>query len=268
MNSTNIFRNLHAQPGQPLILANVWDAAGARLIESLGAKAVATTSAGVAWSKGYPDGNHMPSVLQASLAKEIVDAVKIPVSVDFEAGYSDDPTTVAENLRPLIDAGVSGINLEDGTNAPEILARKIEAIKKMTSAAGADIFINARTDVYLRSLVGEEERVRETLTRATTYRSAGADGLFAPAVTRIEDIGAIVHGTDLPLNVLHFPGLPKLEDLARHGVRRLSAGSAIAQSIYGEFARLARSFLAEGDLGASGVAMTFPELQSLFTGKR
>ena len=155
MNSTGIFRDLHAQPGVPLILANVWDAAGARIVESLGAKAIATTSAGVAWSKGYADGNVMPPAHQASLAREIVDAVSIPVSVDFEAGYSDDPAAVAENLRPLIDIGIAGINLEDGMKDPEIIARKIEAIKEMTFSEGEDVFFNARTGVFLRGIGAE-----------------------------------------------------------------------------------------------------------------
>src|SRR5712671_3543074 len=115
---TRTFRDLHGNSKKPLILPNVWGVAGARLVESLGAKAVATTSAGVAWSKGYPDGNLMPARLLLHLAGEIVRAVKVPVSIDFEAGYADKPSAVVENLKPILAAGISGINIEDGTDAP------------------------------------------------------------------------------------------------------------------------------------------------------
>lgn len=266
MNQTPTFRSLHSQPGHPLILANVWDAAGARIAESYGAKAIATTSAGVAWAKGYPDGSSMPPVLQARLAEELVQAVRVPVSIDFENGYSDDPEAVAENLRPLLEAGISGINLEDGSDAPELLARKIESIKQAASSLGADIFINARTDVYLRDLVSDDEKVRETLSRAAIYQSAGADGLFVPVVTEAQDIDAIVKGTQLPLNVMYLPGLPSIEELADLGVRRLSAGSAIAQNVHREFARLTQGFLAQGKLETTGDgAMPYSDLQQLFT---
>jgi 2-methylisocitrate lyase-like PEP mutase family enzyme len=159
---TRIFRDLHSTPGKPLILPNVWDAGGARIVESAGAKAVATTSAGVAWSKGYPDGNKMQPRLLVHLAGEIVKTVKVPVSIDFEAGYSDKPAVVVENLKPTVAAGISGINIEDGTDQPALLAKKIEAIKKMLSSEGVDVFVNARTDVYLRDLVADDKKVRET----------------------------------------------------------------------------------------------------------
>src|SRR3989442_304268 len=149
---TRTFRDLHGNSKKPLILPNVWDVAGARLVESLGAKAVATTSAGVAWSLGYPDGNYMPARLQARLAEEIINAVKVPVSVDFEAGYSNQPAGVAKNLKPLAAVGIAGINIEDVPDAPALFAKKIDAIKKMASSLGVDIFVNARTDVYLQDL--------------------------------------------------------------------------------------------------------------------
>ena len=169
---TRIFRDLHSNPGKPLILPNVWDAGGARIVESVGAKAVATTSAGVAWSKGYPDGNKMQPRLLAHLAGEIVKTVKVPVSIDFEAGYSDKPAVVVENLKPIVAAGISGINIEDGTDEPALLAKKIEAIKKMVSSEGVDVFVNARTDVYLQDLVADDKKVRETLDRAVTISAS------------------------------------------------------------------------------------------------
>jgi 2-methylisocitrate lyase-like PEP mutase family enzyme len=266
MSRTSIFRDLHGN-GPILILPNVWDAGGARIVESLGAKAIATTSAGVAWAKGYRDGNAMPFGLQAQLAEEIVRAVRIPVTIDFEAGYSDDAATVAENLRPLVEAGISGINLEDGAESPYLLARKIEAIKAMALAAGADIFINARTDVYLRGLGGEGESVGETLSRAATYQAAGADGLFVPGLTDPEEIGAIVKGTALPVNVMARPNLPKAKELEKLGVRRLSAGSGIAQVAYQHVAQTAGAFLSEGDFSPLGKdSRSYSDLQELFRG--
>jgi 2-methylisocitrate lyase-like PEP mutase family enzyme len=260
MSRTTTFRELHLKTSPILILPNAWDAGSARLVESLGAKAVATTSAGVAWSKGYPDDNAMPPQLQLQLAEEIVRAVQIPVTIDFEAGYSDDPATVAENLKPLIAAGISGINLEDGASSPDLLARKIEAIKK----SGADVFINARTDVYLRGLA--TEKVRETLSRAKTYQSAGTDGLFVPGLTGPQEIQEIVSGTPLPVNVLSFPNLPNAAELEKLGIRRLSAGSAIAQIAYQHTAQLAAAFLSNGESAPlSKDSKPYSEFQELFS---
>jgi 2-methylisocitrate lyase-like PEP mutase family enzyme len=262
---TDTFRKLHFDPTKTLFLPNVWDVAGARLIESLGAKAVATTSAGVAWSLGYQDGGSMPPRLQARLAQEIVQVVKIPVSVDFEAGYSDTPSNVAENLKPLADAGISGINIEDGTGGSALLARKIEAIKKLTASLGIDIFVNARTDVFLKGLVADGKEVQETLHRAAIYRSAGADGLFVPGLTDAAVIAQITEGTELPLNLMASPDLPKASELARLKVRRLSAGAAIARIVYKHIARLSEDFLENGDCGVFAEdALQYPELQKLF----
>jgi len=269
MNRTRIFRDLHSEKNKLLILPNVWDAGGARIVESLGAKAIATTSAGVAWSKGYPDGNLMPARLLLHLAGEIVKAVKIPVSIDFEAGYADKPSAVVENLRPIVASGISGINIEDGTDAPAVLAKKIEAIKKMASLEGVDIFVNARTDVYLQDLVGDDEKVKETLNRAATYQDAGADGLFVPGLTGTSDIAKITKGTGLPVNLMASPELPKADGLAKLNVRRLSAGTAIAQIAYKHLARLAENFLKEGDCGVlSEEAMGYSQLQELFAEKK
>lgn len=262
---TRTFRDLHGNSKKPLILPNVWDVAGARLVESLGAKAVATTSAGVAWSLGYPDGNYMPARLQARLAEEIINAVKVPVSVDFEAGYSNQPAVVVKNLKPLAAVGVAGINIEDGTDAPALLAKKIEAIKKMASSLGVDIFVNARTDVYLQDLVADEKKVQETLDRAAVYRSAGADGLFVPGLTDTAHVAQITKGTDLPVNLMASPELPNADGLAKLNVRRLSAGTALAQIAYKHVARLAEEFLRNGDCKVFNEdALPYSQLQDLF----
>ena len=265
MSRTPIFRDLHSNPHQPLILANVWDAGGARLVESLGARAVATTSAGVAWAKGYPDGNVMPAQLLAHLAGEIIRAVQVPVTIDVEGGYSDDPSVVAENLRPIIATGISGINIEDGAGEMELLAKKITAIKKIASSEGSDIFVNARTDVYLEDLAPDNEKPREVLKRASIYQNAGADGLFVPGMTGVADIGVVTQGTALPVNLMASPSLPKLDALVKLNVRRLSSGGTLAQIAYKHLGRLAASFLKEGDCAVlKEDAMTYSELQALF----
>jgi 2-methylisocitrate lyase-like PEP mutase family enzyme len=249
-----------------LLLPNVWDVGGARLAESLGAKAVATASAPVAWSLGYPDGNKLPVERQAQLASDLVKAIKVPVSIDMEAGYSDDPEVVGENLKCVLDAGIAGINIEDGMGEPSLLAKKIDAIKRAASAMKVDVFINARTDVYLRNLVSDENKAEETLTRAVLYGEAGADGLFVPALTELTQIAQITVGTKLPVNLLAWPGLPKASDLAKLGVRRLSAGPGISQIVWQRIAKLTEAFLAAGDsqLFAEDF-MAHGALQQLFT---
>ncbi len=269
MNNTQIFRNLHADPAKPLILPNIWDAGGARLVESLGAKAVATTSGGVAWANGYPDGNRLPALLQARLAEQIVNTVRIPVSIDFEAGYSSEPAAVAENLRPLLASGISGINIEDGADSPAILAAKIEAIKKTASSMGTDIFVNARTDVFLQDLVADDRKVSETLARAALYQSVGADGLFVPGLTEAADIASVTGGTELPVTLMASVELPKLDALAKLNVRRLSAGTAISKIAWHHAARVAGNFLNDGDCEVfSEEAMQYPQLQKLFEDRR
>lgn len=268
MNITRIFRDLHSDQTQPLILPNVWDAGAARLTESLGAKAIATTSAGVAWSKGYPDGNVVPARLQASVAAEIVKAVKVPVSIDVEGGYADSAAGVVESLRPILSVGISGINIEDGTDDPALLTKKIEAIKRMLAADGIDVFINARTDVYLQDLVADDQKVAETLKRAAMYQDSGADGLFVPGLTDSADIVKITKGTGLSVNLMADAALPKVDGLAKLNVRRLSAGIGLAKIIYGHIGRLAERFLREGDSSVlSEEGLQFADLQGLFTQK-
>jgi 2-methylisocitrate lyase-like PEP mutase family enzyme len=265
VNTSTVFRKLHERPGQPLVLANVSDPGSARLVESLGAMAVATTSAGVAWSLGYPDGNRLPLEKVEHVVRGIVEAVRVPVTIDVEAGYSEDPGAVSERLKPVFDTGIAGINIEDGADAPDVLARKIEAIKRTTSSIGLDLFVNVRTDVYLRNLSPDEKKVSETLRRASIYRFAGADGLFVPGIVEPAQISEVASGTELPLNVMACPGLPDLQQLARLNVRRLSAGSALAQAMWKQLAHLAQGFLADGDSALfANDSMEYGQLQALF----
>lgn len=266
MTTIERFRSLHAG-SELLVLPNCWDAGSARLIESLGAKALATTSAGVAWAQGYPDGDRLPVDNLVAVARSIARVISVPLSVDFEGGYSNEPASVADGALKLIEAGVVGINLEDGGSPPELLAAKIEHIKHAASKAGADLFINARTDVYLAGLVPPEQRVAETLARAKRYRDAGADGLFVPALVAEAEIRAISSGAGLPLNVLAWAGLPATSDLHGLGVRRLSAGSSICQSAWGHVATAVTSLLRDGNSSPAATAMKYPDIQGLFPSK-
>jgi 2-methylisocitrate lyase-like PEP mutase family enzyme len=262
------FRRLH-QDGI-LVLANAWDAGTARLIESLGAKAIATTSAGVAWSHGYADGDVLPVPRLLGTVAGILDAIRVPLTVDIEGGYSDVPQVVGGLVAQLANMGVAGINLEDGASPPQQLCAKIEAIKRACTANGTDVFVNARTDVYLRGLVPSGHRVEETLGRASLYRAAGADGLFVPGIADRNDIAAVAADAQLPLNVLARASLPIATELQTWGVRRLSAGSDIAESAYKRIAALAAEFLRDGlSVPLSADAMPYSELNALFaqTGK-
>jgi 2-methylisocitrate lyase-like PEP mutase family enzyme len=242
--AASAFRQLH-QDGL-LILANAWDAGSARLIESLGGKAIATSSAAVAWSHGYPDGDLLPVPLLVATVAEIARVVSVPISVDVEGGYATDPKAVAATVAAVIDAGGAGINIEDGTNEPSLLCAKIEKSKAAGARQGVEVFVNARTDVYLRNLAPSERRLEETLARAGRYRAAGADGIFVPGVTDGNEIRAIAAAVGLPLNVLARPGLPPASALEGLGVRRLSAGSGLASAAFGKIASLAAEFLRTG----------------------
>ncbi len=239
------FRSLHDGP-DILLLANCWDAGSARLTASLGARAIATTSAGVAWTHGYPDGDALPVATLLATIRAIARVIDVPLTVDVEGGYSDDPVAVGATIAAVIDAGAVGINLEDGRASPDLLAAKIEHVKRTAARLGVDLFVNARTDVYLRGLVPEPDRVAETCARARRYRDAGADGFFVPFLVDPAAIREVAAAAHLPLNLLARPGLPAAAELATLGVRRLSAGSAIPQSLWTRAATLVRGFLADG----------------------
>ena len=257
-------RQFH-QSSTPLLLPNAWDAGSARVIESCGAQAIATTSAGLAWSRGYADGNMLPGSVLLTAVSEIARVLSVPLSVDMEQGYASDPAAIAENAFALASAGAVGINLEDGTDRPEVLCERIAATKRGAARAGVDLFVNARTDVYLKALTPPERAVEEAIARGRKYREAGADGLFVPAMVHPESIHQVAAAVPLPLNVLVWAGLPPVSKLGSLGVRRVSAGSGISSAVHGLTRRAARQFL-EGagyDAMLEG-AMPYPELNALF----
>ena len=256
------FRSLH-QEGL-LLLPNAWDGGSARLLESLGAKAVATSSAAVAWAHGYPDGDVLPVPLLLGTVRELARVLRVPLTVDVEGGYSEDPARVAETVAAVLEAGAVGINLEDGKGTPELLCAKVEQVKRAAARVGVDLFVNVRTDVYLRGLVPAERRVEEVLARAKRYRSAGADGLFVPGAREAADLRALVAGAGLPLNVLALPGVPPAAELAALGVRRLSSGSGFAESLYARLQALAGDFLRTGESAPlSREALPYGQLNGL-----
>jgi 2-methylisocitrate lyase-like PEP mutase family enzyme len=258
------FHRLH-HADRPLLLPNAWDAGSARLIESCGAAAIATTSAGLAWSRGYPDGDAVPPRVLATAIAELTRVLDVPLTVDIEGGYSNDPGSVADTVSAIVDAGAVGINIEDGGGTPELLCAKITAARAAAGRAGVELFINARTDVFLRGLVPPERAVAETVERARRYREAGCDGVFVPALVDPETIRSLVAAIPLPLNAMVRPNLPPAAELARLGVRRVSAGSALAQAAYGIARRAATQFLGEGRYDAMfETSATYADMNALF----
>lgn len=259
------FRALHRDF---LILPNAWDSGSARLIESCGATAIATTSSGLGWSCGYPDGNAIPIATLGAAVAAIARVIAVPLSVDIEGGYASDAEAVGRNVAVMLDNGGIGINLEDGNDPPELLIRKIAAARAAGEKVGVGLFINARTDVYLHALVAKERMLEESIARARLYAGAGCDGIFVPGLIDPDAIRAIVEAiAPLPLNAMARPGLPPAAMLRKLGVRRLSAGGAIAMSALSLTRKLATAFLADGDsdeLAAHIRDVTYPGLNALF----
>lgn len=243
-NDAAIFHALHEDF---LILPNAWDAASAKLTERAGAKAIATSSAAVAWAHGFADGHHLPIGKLITTIEEIARVTALPISADAEGGYADDPGQVGENIAALIGAGAVGINLEDGAQSHALHLRKIEAARAAAERTGVNLYINARTDVYLAKLVPAEAAVEEAIRRGLACKAAGASGFFVPFVMKGEEIEAIAAAVDLPLNVLSWAGVPNAAELKRLGVRRLSAGTEIARATLTTARLAAEAFLADGD---------------------
>ncbi len=251
-----LFRSLHV-PSNPLVLANAWDVASARIIEDAGASAIATTSAGVAWSLGAPDGDVLSGGLAVDLIARITRLAKVPVTADIEGGYASAPEGVTETVAAVVAAGAAGINIEDGPRAPEDVVPRIAAAR----AASEDLFVNARIDTFLRGLGG----LPETLERAAAYLAAGADGIFVPGVVDPAVITALVEGIDAPVNVMAHPGTPSVKELAALGVARVSVGSGISQAAYAVARESARELFSTGTYSRLEESVGYGELNDLLT---
>lgn len=253
MSQAVAFHALHQGP-DILVLPNAWDAASAAVMADAGAKAVATSSAAVAWAHGYADGDHLPVPILICALEEIARVLSVPLTADIEGGYTDDLHTLAETIRAVIGAGAVGINLEDGTRDPDLQARKIEAARRAAEGAGVDLFINARTDVFLKRLVAPQDAEAEALRRAGLYAAAGASGVFIPFANEAGLIGRLARATPLPLNVMGFAGVPAAAELQALGVRRLSSATGMFKAAYAGLKRAAETFLADGDPGPLAAA--------------
>ncbi|HEY2622248.1 MAG TPA: isocitrate lyase/phosphoenolpyruvate mutase family protein [Dyella sp.] len=226
-----LLASLHVK-GNPLVLYNAWDAGSAKAIRDAGSPVIATSSWAVAAAQGYGDGESMPFTFVEDVVARITSAVDVPVTVDVEGGYSDDPQACAANVARLMDHGVVGINFEDrivhgtGLHGVDAQSARIAAIRAMAEARGVPLFINARTDLFLGTGIKPPAGMPEAKERAAAYARAGASGFFVPGLVDLSAIRDLCNTIDLPLNVMTMPGLPHARELADAGVARISHGPA------------------------------------------
>ncbi|MEP7257844.1 MAG: isocitrate lyase/phosphoenolpyruvate mutase family protein [Flavitalea sp.] len=249
-----VFAALH-HTGTILALPNPWDVTSAIILERCGYAALGTTSAGIAFSLGYRDGEELPFEELLTVVAAIVRKVSIPVSVDMESGYASNLSGLTENIKKLIDAGVAGINIEDdqkgaaGVNLYPIeeQQKRIEAIRNTAIKADNGLFINARTEIYLKK-VPVDDPLGESIRRAEAFKQAGADGFFIPGITDLETIKSVRSQVTLPINILAAG--PSISELQAIGINRLSFGSLLYRHVYSELKRSADAFQETKDYSA------------------
>ncbi|GAB1824273.1 isocitrate lyase/PEP mutase family protein [Herbidospora sp. RD11066] len=252
------------------VLPNAWDAGSAVLIERAGADIVATTSAGVSWGLGHPDGEQLTREENIEAIRRIAEAVQVPVSADVEAGYGLSDDEVAHTVTDVVAAGAVGINLEDSNAATGQLfpiaeqAERIRAARTAATKAGLpELVINARTDVFLFQIGAPEGRFDDVLERAAAYAEAGADVLFVPGLSDLAVIKKLTAASPLPVNIMVGPGSPSVEELQAAGVRRVSLGSAISQAAYALALRSAREVLTKGTYEELSTAESFADINGV-----
>ncbi|QIB42865.1 isocitrate lyase/PEP mutase family protein [Streptomyces aureoverticillatus] len=235
-----------------LVLPNAWDAGSAAVIAAAGARAIATTSAGVSWALGLANGR-LSRAEMAEAARRVTAAVDVPVTVDVEAGYGPTTQDVAATVHAVIEAGAVGINLEDSTAAGGPLftvqeqAARIRAARHAATEAGLpELLINARTDVFIFQIGEPETRLDEVLARTAAYAEAGADGIFVPKLLDLAALHRLAESTSLPVNALAGPGGPSVAQLTEAGVRRISLGTGVAQAAYAAARQIALEVLSTG----------------------
>jgi 2-methylisocitrate lyase-like PEP mutase family enzyme len=272
MSVVSTFRALHE--AGCFVLPNPWDAGSAIYLERLGFKALATTSAGVAFSRGAPDTvTAVPRDAMLAHVRDVVAATSLPVNADFLAGYSDEPEGVAENVRLCVATGAAGLSIEDGTGKataplyePRSAVARIRAARRAIDASGVPVVLTGRCEAWL---VGDPNPLRTVLERLPAYGEAGADCLYAPGVRHPDEIAAIVRAVSpKPVNVLVSSPSASLDlsRLAELGVRRVSVGSALARVAWGAFIRAARRIAETGSFDAFADAASFDELNETFLG--
>jgi 2-methylisocitrate lyase-like PEP mutase family enzyme len=265
------FRALHVDG--ILLLPNAWDSGSAAMIAAAGATVIATTSAGMSWALGRPDGQGLTrDEMVATIARIVSTVGDLPVTVDIEGGYGPAPADVADTVAQVIAAGAVGANIED-SQAPggplfETAAQveRLRAARAAATNAGlADFVINARTDVFLFGIGEPDGRLEDVLARGGAYAEAGADCLFVPGLLDLDTLAKLTDQSPLPINVMAGPGAPDIGALASVGVRRVSVGSAVAQAAYSVARRAAAEVLSRGTYGRLEGADDFGVMNGIFT---
>jgi 2-methylisocitrate lyase-like PEP mutase family enzyme len=239
------FAALHV-PGDPAILYNIWDVGSAQAVVRAGAKALATGSHPVADANGWPDGEQVPLDFALANAKRIVDSVEVPVTVDFESAYSVDPAKAAANVVRLAATGAVGCNFEDqviGGEGLHPLKEQVKRIEAIRLAVGEAFFINARTDLYLKTQNYDSALVDQAIDRGRAFADAGASGFFVPRLSDPRQIERIVREVPLPLNVIAFPGAPEKAVWSSAGVARISHGPFPHRALMATLEEMARAAL-------------------------
>jgi 2-methylisocitrate lyase-like PEP mutase family enzyme len=265
-----LFLQMHHK-GSTLLLPNAWDVASACVFEAAGFPAIGTTSAGVAFANGYPDGQQIRRDEMLAQIKRMVAAVDVPVSADIEAGYGPSPDDVAATIKGVIDAGGAGVNLEDNNGMPNALYG-IEAqehrLKAARDTAGSALVINARIDTFLHQVGPEANRLEETLLRAKAYLAAGADCIFVPGVVDAPTIEKLVSQINAPLNIMAGPGAPSAPELFKLGVARVSVGVAAMLATMGLVRDMANELRQTGTYEQMAQhPFSYPEASKLFAKK-
>jgi 2-methylisocitrate lyase-like PEP mutase family enzyme len=260
------FRGMH-RGGRILLLPNAWDVASARVFEEAGFSAIASTSAGIAFTLGYPDGQRISRQEMLAVVRRIAAAVKVPVTADVEAGYGDRPEDAAQTARAVAEAGAVGMNLEDATGDPRRplldLTLQVERVKAVREAMREAVVLNARTDVYLLGLETPETRYDAALRRLAEYRDAGADCVFVPGLRDVETIGRLVKDLRCPVNILVGPGSPAAPELEKLGVARATVGSGAMRATLGLVRRIAEELKNAGSYKAMEGAISYNDLNQM-----
>jgi 2-methylisocitrate lyase-like PEP mutase family enzyme len=263
------FRKLHTE-GDVLLLPNVWDVASARVVEDAGFPAIATSSAGIAFAQGFPDGQKIPPERMLAVIADIAKAVNVPVTADVEAGYGNRPEDAALSARRVIEAGAVGMNFEDATGDAAhplfdlpVQVQRIRAIRETGERLGVPLVINARTDVYLLQLGDPAGRYDEALRRMSSFRDAGADCVFVPGVVDVATISRFVGDLRCPMNILAGPGSPSVAELKGAGVRRISLGSGPMRAGLGALRSLAEELKTQGTYSGLSDAPSHAEMNRL-----
>lgn len=263
------FRAMH-RGGKILILPNAWDVASARIFENAGFGAIATTSAGVAFTLGYPDGEKISREEMLARVGRIARAVKVPVTADLEAGYGARPEDAARSAREAIEAGAVGMNLEDGTDDVahplvelSLQLERIRAVREAALKTGVLLVLNARTDVYLAKVGDPQKRYDETVRRLVAFRDTGADCVFVPGLTDAETIGRIVEDVKCPVNILAGPGAPSAPELEKLGVARVSVGSGAMRATLGLVQRIASELKSAGTYAGLEGGMSYADVNRM-----